>query len=303
MRAMLLGLVGLLSACSPAAMLNALAPMDGVRIETDLPYGAEPRQALDVYVPVGATVEAGADVSGAPASGVPVIVFLYGGGWTTGARSTYRFLGTALARRGHVVVIPDYRLFPEARFPDFVRDAALAVAWTRREATRFGADPRRLVVMGHSAGAHMALMLALDPRWLREAGMHPDRDLSGAIGLSGPYDFLPTPDAALGAIFPGDPRTSQPAGFARGDAVPVLLAHGRADTIVRPVQSERLAAAIRARGGRVDLRMYDGIGHAALIGAVASPLRWLAPVLNDIEGFVAAAELSGGWWSRGESNP
>ncbi len=289
-RAIVLGLAALLSACSPAAILNAVAPTDGLRIETGLPYGTAPRQTLDVY-------------AAAEASGAPVIVFLYGGGWTTGERATYHFLGTALARRGHVAVIPDYRLFPTARFPDFLRDAALAVAWTRREAARFGADPRRLVVMGHSAGAHMALMLALDRSWLNEAGMNPDDDLSGAIGLAGPYDFLPTRDADLAAIFPGDPKTSQPSGFVRGDAVPVLLAHGRSDWVVRPIQSERLAAAIRASGGRVELRMYDGVGHAPLIGAVASPLRWLAPVLTDIEGFVAATRRGEGWWSRGESNP
>lgn len=291
MRTILLGLLGLLSACSPATLLNAVTPVAETRIIPDLSYGADPRQVLDVYAPPG---------SAGPA---PVVVFLYGGGWQSGERAMYRFLGTTLARRGMVTIVPDYRLYPAVRFPDFLRDAAHATAWARREAASYGGDPRRIVLMGHSAGAYLAMMLAMDPRWLAEVGLRSDGDVVGVIGLAGPYDFLPPDDPDLAPIFPDPPAVSQPIGFARGDAPPVMLLHGGADGVVRPAQSERMAAAIRARGGRAELRAYRGVGHAALVGAIAPPLRWLAPVADDVTEFVAATRAGGGWWSQGESNP
>ena len=271
-----LGLPALLAACSPAGMLNALTPEDGVTAEPDLAYGRHERQRLDIYRPMAAE---------APA---PVIVFLYGGAWRTGSRTMYRFLAAPLARRGHVVVVPDYRLYPEARFPDFLRDAAAATAWVRQRIDRFGGDPGRIILVGHSAGAHMALMLTLDPAWLGEVGMDPDRDMAGTVGLAGPYDFLPTADPQLRAVFPGPAAISQPIGFARAGAPPVLLLHGRDDRVVRAEQTLRMAAALRSAGGAVRDRVYDGVGHATLVGAVAGPLRWFAPVLEDIDGFARA---------------
>ncbi len=291
MRRVALGLLGLLSACSPASLLNAVTPTAETRISRDLRYGPGPRQRLDVYTPAR---------SGDPA---PVIVFLYGGGWRSGERGLYRFLGTTLARRGAVAVVPDYRLYPTARFPDFLRDAAAATAWVQREVASFGGDPGRIILMGHSAGAYLAMMLAMDRRWLAEVGLRADRDIAGVIGLAGPYDFLPPEDPGLAPIFPDDPAVSQPIGFARGDAAPVMLLHGDADSVVRLAQSERMVGAIRARGGRAVVRVYPGVGHVALVGAMAPSLRWLAPVLDDVGSFVAATGAGGAWWSQGESNP
>ena len=126
----------------------------------------------------------------------PVIVFFYGGSWQSGNKSIYKFVGSALARRGRGVV-PDYRVYPEVIYPAFLEDGALAVRWTKDNATRFGADPNMLFVMGHSAGAYMAAMLALDSRWLGRAGLSPRRDIAGLVGISGPYDFLPLHDYTL----------------------------------------------------------------------------------------------------------
>lgn len=274
------GLLGLLSACSPASLLNAVTPTADTRLIKDVRYGPGPRQVLDVYAP---------DRSARPA---PVIVFLYGGGWRSGERGLYRFLGATMARRGAVVVVPDYRLYPMARFPDFLRDAAAATAWVHREVANFGGDPERIILMGHSAGAYLAMMLAMDRRWLAEVGLQADRDVAGVIGLAGPYDFLPPDDPNLVPIFPSDPAVSQPIGFARGDAPPVMLLHGGADSVVRLAQSERMVSAIRARGGRAAMRVYSGIGHTALVGAFAPPLRWLAPVLDDVGSFVATTPVS-----------
>ena len=88
-------------------------------------------------------------------------MIFYGGGWEDGSRADYRFAAMALARRGVVVMVPDYRLYPDVRFPDFIADGARAVRWARRNAIEFGADPRLLFSVGHSAGAYIAAMLKL----------------------------------------------------------------------------------------------------------------------------------------------
>ena len=268
-----LGMVAALgaSACSPAGVLNSLAP---ARLVADgVSYGDGPRRKLDVYAPQG----------GGP---FPVVTFLYGGGWTAGERAMYRFVGGALADRGLVVAIPDYRLYPAVRFPSFLQDCAAAVRWTRDNAGRYGGDAGRQFVMGHSAGAYNAAMLGLDGTWLAEAGMA-RRDLRGVIGVSGPYDFVPDTDELRDIFGPADqlPRT-QPITYADGRAPPMLLLTGTADTTVKPGNTTRLAARIREKGGSVEERYYDGIGHIEIIGAVGAPLHFLAPTLADSAAFM-----------------
>ena len=260
-----------LSGCSALDVLDTIVPAGGTVAATDLAYGTGPRQQLDVYRPV------------APAARpAPVLVFFYGGNWQTGARRHYRFVAQALAARGIVTVVPDYRLYPETRYPGFVEDGAAAVAWTAANIARFGGDPRRIVVAGHSAGAHTALMLALNPAFGVARGT-----LAGAVGLAGPYAFEPTGETRdILAVDRGGP-SAMPIDYADGTAVPVLLITGDADTTVYPSNSERLAARIRARGGRADLVVYPGVGHIKIVAALASPLAWLAPVRRDVVDFVA----------------
>ena len=282
-------LLGLLSACSPVDVLNAFAPTEGFRVTSDVAYRSGPRpsgrQALDVYSPVRPNA--------------PVVVFLYGGGWRDGRKESYRFLAAELARLGFVTVVPDYRVYPEVRFPGFLFDAAEAVAWTKRNIAQYGGDPKRLFVMGHSAGAHIAAMLTLDRQWLGRVGLDPDRDIAGMIGLAGPYDFLPLRDPVLQTIFApaGDLRLSQPITFARGDAPPMFLASGMDDTVVLPSNTTKLADRIRVQGGRVQAHLYPSLGHAVLIGAFARGLRWTAPVLDEVAAFLrsdnGAASISG----------
>ena len=268
----------MVSACSPARLVNALTSGAGSRMTADLAYAPGPRHGLDVYVPVK---------SYGP---VPVVLFFYGGGWNSGDKATYRFLGRTLAGDGVLVVIPDYRVYPAVGFPAFLEDAALAVSWAERNVARFGGDPRRLFLMGHSAGAYIAAMLALDRSWLRGVGMDPRRDLAGVIGVAGPYDFLPLDSDTLKAIFErGEPlEFTQPINFVDGTAPPLLLLAGAADTTVDPANSARLAARIRAAGGRVEQVLYPGVGHVGLIGAFAPLLRFLAPVLRDTLRFIRA---------------
>jgi acetyl esterase/lipase len=271
------GLLGLLmlSACSPVAVLNALAPAAGIVETRGVAYAPGDRHGLDIYAPAG-RIDA------------PVVVFIYGGGWTHGSKADYRFVGAALAASGFLTVIPDYRLFPQVRFPGFLRDNAAAVAWTRGNIGRYGGDPRRIFLMGHSAGAYNVAMLTLDRQWLAEDGVDADRDIAGAIGLAGPYDFLPLRDTELEDIFgsAGDLRLTQPISFARGDAPPLFLAAGTADQTVRPMNTEHLAAAIRRDGGDVEERLYPDVDHTKIIGAMAGVLRWLAPSMEDVTGFL-----------------
>ncbi len=272
-----LAMVALLSACSPVSILNALSPKSGLIETRDVRYAFGDRHTLDVYAPAGA-------------ERAPVVVFVYGGGWTSGQKDDYRFVGATLAARGFVTVIPDYRVFPQVRYPGFLRDNAAAVAWARANAARFGGDPDRLFLMGHSAGAYNVVMLTLDKQWLQEAGMDPDRDIAGTIGLSGPYDFLPLRDAELEAIFApaSDLRRSQPIVHARGDAPPLFLATGTNDDTVLPRNTEHLAAAIERDGGRVEARYYPGVNHTRIIGAVSGVVRWMAPTLSDALSFLKA---------------
>lgn len=272
-----------LAACSATGVLNALAPRDGITVTRDIAYADGPRHALDVYAP---------RPSGTAA---PVLVFFYGGNWDSGSKAMYRFVGAAMAARGVLTVIPDYRLYPQVRFPDFMYDAANAVAWTRANVARYGGDPHRLFFMGHSAGAQIATLLALDPAYLRSAGLSP-HDVCGVIGLAGPYDFLPLHDDELKAIFGPEaerPR-SQPINYVSPQAPPMLLLAGRDDTTVDPGNTLRLAARLRAAGVSVQDELYSGVGHKTLIAAFARPLGFLAPTREAAVRFIDAQGACGG---------
>ena len=257
--------------------LNALTPGDGnvVKRVDGAAYGPNPRQKLDVY---------------APAEGkgpLPVLVFFYGGGWNSGFRGGYAFVAKAFAARGFVVVVPDYRLVPAVRFPAFVDDGAAAIRWTVAHIAAAGGDPRRIAVAGHSAGAHIATLLALDPHYLTAAGV--PGSIKAVAGLAGPYDFLPFDKPSSVAAFgqATDPKATQPINFARRDAPPALLLTGDADDIVRPRNTVALAAALRAKGARVETKTYPGVGHIGLLLALSKPFRGKADVLATMIEFLS----------------
>jgi len=273
-----IGVLLLLGGCSGTAVLNALTPEGGYRVIPGIPYGGHPRQRLDLYIPDGA-------------DGAPVVVFFYGGRWQEGSREDYRFAAQALASRGYLVAVPDYRLHPEVVFPAFVEDGAAAVAWVHQRAAAYGGARRRLVLAGHSAGAHIAALLALDGRYLEAAG--PGRGIvAGFIGLAGPYDFLPLRAADLKAIFgpPAARPRSQPIRYVDDRAPPMLLAHGLSDRLVEPGNSRRLAGAVAAAGGRAELALYPGRGHVSLVASLAHPLQCYTPVLEDVARFIDGLE-------------
>lgn len=264
------GLVG----CSGQELINALTPTWGYQRYTDIAYGPLPRQKLDVDVPENA-------------KNAPVVVFFYGGRWSNGDKGGYKFVAEALTSRGYVVVIPDYRLYPNVTFPAFVKDAAKAVAWTHAHIDEYGGDPGKIFVMGHSAGAHIAAMLATNAKYLRAVGGSVDW-LVGMIGLAGPYEFLPITADDLQEIF--GPKSqwpaSQPVNFVTGNEPPMLLLHGGADKTVSPKDSKLLARLVREAGGKAKVIIYEGVGHIQLIAQLAAPLRWMGSQLDDIAAFI-----------------
>ncbi|HEX4051339.1 MAG TPA: alpha/beta hydrolase [Steroidobacteraceae bacterium] len=270
--------VGALTGCSTTALLNALQPRAGVRVTRDRRYAPGARGTLDVYAPRAAK------------GNVPVVLFIYGGSWDSGRKAEYEFVGDALASAGMVAVIPDYRVYPQVRWPAFLQDNARALRWAVDHAAAYGGDPHDVFLMGHSAGAYDALMLGLDPRWLAEVGLDPVRDLQGVIGLAGPYDFLPLTSARLQAIF-GPPQgrpATQPINFVTGHNPPLFLATDQADKEVDPGNTMRLAARVRAAGGDVSAHSYAHLTHALLLGVFAVPLRAVAPVRRDVVQFIRA---------------
>ncbi len=275
-------LLGLASCAwlSPVTLLNATATGNW-HVTRDVAYMPGPRGGLDIYVPAGA-------------KSAPVVVFFYGGSWQEGDKAMYRFVGAALAAHGIVTIIPDYRVYPAVRFPVFLQDAARAVAWSKDNAQNFGGDPNRLVLMGHSAGAYIAAMLALDPSYLGAEGLSPKHDIAGLIGLAGPYDFLPLHDPVIKIIFgaPDELARTQPINFITSGAPPAFLAAGLRDTTVDPQNSMRLAARLRAAGDTVQERYYPRLDHKLIIGATAPLLDFLAPVLPDCLTFIKNATNS-----------
>ncbi len=217
----------------------------------------------------------------------PVVVFFYGGGWAQGSADTYGWAARGLAEKGFVVVLPDYRKVPQVAFPAFVQDGAEAIRWTRDNIARFGGDRERIAVSGHSAGGHIAAMLALDPQWLAAAGA--PGAIKAAVGLSGPYDFLPLTGRAIPAMG-GWPRSSetQPISYARPDAPPMLLVTGTDDTTVRPKNARNLAARLRAMGARVEEKEYAGQRHEDIVMALSRPFRGKSSVLDDTATFLMA---------------
>lgn len=274
----------ILKFASPPGVLNFLnshTPGDtnAEKVAEAIPFGPDPAQKLNVWAPKDRQ----------PGQTYPVLVFYYGGGWAMGSRDEYDFAGRAFAAQGFVVVVPDYRLVPKVYYPVFVQDSALAVRWARDHVAQYGGDPRRLTLSGHSAGAYNAAMLALDGHWLRDVGVDPKIVRAAAL-LAGPYDFYPFDKprsiAAMGT-WPR-PLETQPIRFAAKDSPPLLLIHGTADDVVRPHNSERLAAKLKSLGAPVELELYADKSHNDLIMGVSKPLRYKSPALADSVTFLKA---------------
>ncbi|MEF2550423.1 alpha/beta hydrolase [Aurantimonas sp. A2-1-M11] len=260
-----------LSGC--AAVLNAATSGEGYGVVSDIRYGTGERGTYDLYIPATVTET------------TPLVVFLYGGSWESGDKETYLFVGQSLASDGIIVAIPDYRLYPEVRFPGFVEDAAEATArimtTVRGGAYGMPGGPHPVFLMGHSAGAQIAGLLATNGDWLSGEGQSPS-DLTGFIGLAGPYDFLPLSEERYKSIFPQETRTaSQPVNFVDGDEPPMLLIAGADDTTVKPQNTRSLAARVRAQGGEATDIIYPGVDHIGAITSFATALPLADETIRD----------------------
>jgi acetyl esterase/lipase len=281
--AWLLAISGVLAASGCTALsfavANAPARLTDVQRNTDIAYGALPRQRLDIYRPARADAAR------------PVIVFWYGGAWTEGARAQYRFVGTALAQLGYFVVLPDYRLYPEVRFPAFLDDGASAVHWVQQHIAQYGGDAQRLVLMGHSAGAYMASMLLADSQYLQRAQVDSNR-IVGLIAMSGPFNLTPN-TASLNAIFapPYSVADWRVTAQQKHATPPALLMHGLDDQLVLSAVSERFATQLRALGSDVTLKLYAHCDHVCPLAALSVPARKRATTLADVTVFLNSLSL------------
>lgn len=240
-------------------------------------------QVYDEELDLGLNIWAPTAASDKP---LPVVVFIYGGGWRAGSKDEYAFAGRALAHRGYITVLADYRLYPEAKFPGFLEDSAKAVAWVHDNIEPLGGDPNRIFLSGQSAGAYNVMMLALDRQWLGRLGKTPDF-IKGVAALAGPYDFYPfdseTTKNSFGSYH--DPKMTQPVNFVRADAPPLWLSTGVDDTQVRPRNSQILRDKILEAGGDAEYTEYSDMDHLEIMMAISKPFRNKGPVLDDMVAF------------------
>lgn len=263
-------------ACSPIKTLNALIPEGGYELRAAVAYGDLPRQKMDIYIPKGNTQVK-----------PKVVVFFYGGSWDSGSRVDYKFVGEALTSKGFIVVIPDYRIYPEVKFPGFMADPAKAAAWVKLHANEFGGDAEQVFLAGHSAGAHLVVMLSVNPEYLAHEHLKYSY-FAGTIGLAGPYDFLPLQSQRLKDIFgPENERwKSQPIEFVTGKNPPMLLMVGLKDDIVAPFNTFHLATKIKAKGGLVEVVEFPAYGHIDMAAKLAKPLRGDGELLEAMVDFI-----------------
>jgi acetyl esterase/lipase len=247
------------SGCAQESLLSPLnwgVGDDRTAATSNIAYGESARQRLDVYRPRGA-------------QHAPVVLFWHGGSWQRGGKDYYAFVGESLTRRGFVAVLPDYRLAPDHPFPDFLEDAASALRWTRDHAAAFGGDPDRIYLSGHSAGGHIALIVALDPQYLRAVGMAP-REIAGVMSLAGPTGLENLRGSGLTGVFPQaiPDRAFSPIALAAdhgSTAPPILLMTGLDDGVVPASNTGKLADAIRAGGGDVTAKFFPDVGHVGIL--------------------------------------
>lgn len=261
--------------------------LEDLSVHYDIAYASGARHGLDVYAPRNAEAR-------------PVVVYFYGGGWTSGEKRYQSWVAAALARRGYVAVVPDYRVYPQAVWPAFLQDNAAAIRWVRDNIARYGGDPAQIVLMGHSAGAFNAVTLAVDRRWLAQVGLDPRRDVKAVVGLSGPYNFLPLTGKTEKMIF--GPRTgyTDMLSLIDGRSPPILMVVGDNDEFVDTRDTLGTAGRIREKGGSARSIIYPGLGHNDTVDAISGTFSAPAsPVAGDVFAFIRDKGVGRqGWAAR-----
>jgi acetyl esterase/lipase len=238
---------------------TALAEEAGFSVTSDIPFGDLPRQVLDIYSPEMVS------------SDTPVLVFLYGGGFSNGNKTQIRWIARSFVQSGVIVVTPNYRLYPEVTFPAFIEDTAMAVSYVWRN-LRNGADiPRPIILGGWSAGAYISAMVAYDGRYLEAVGT-PPRAVTGFIGLAGPYWGGLCAGERCPHIFPEGTEANWPvARFVDASDPPMLLVRGTHDIFVDIGNLETLAAAGEAAGIDVTTVVVKDGFHEQMMSDIKEP--------------------------------
>jgi acetyl esterase/lipase len=263
-------------AISVLGVLNGISPSGGVGVSKNIAYGSEPLQDLDIYYPKPLTqaMKAQNTIS----NSYPMVVFVHGGSWESGTKEEYAFVGQSFAQAGYVTAVINYRKAPEYVYPAYVKDTAQAIAWSYNNAARFYADPQRLAVVGHSAGAFNMMAAVSNEDFLAPYGISP-KDISAVVGIAGPYsyDFRKFSSATA---FPAEatPDEVMPDRHIKGSQPPYLLLTAENDEIVYESNTIKMTKALKAYGANVENGEIEGASHATSIGAMASPLRWV----NDV---------------------
>ena len=277
----MMGLVMLIttSACSPVKLLNAVVPANTYQLQT-VAYGDLPRQKLDIYTP---------KQTSAALNARKVVIFFYGGSWDSGNKGDYKFVGEALASQGFIVVIPDYRVYPDVLFPAFMEDPALAAHWVKDHIQQYEGNTQQVFLAGHSAGANIAVMLGVNVEYLAKQSLKPT-DFAGIIGLAGPYDFLPLKSERLKIIFGPEAERwkSQPINFVNGKNPPMLLAVGKKDGTVWPRNTYNMAEKIKSKKGLVKVVEFENYNHIDMVAKLAKPLRGDGELLKVVTEFINA---------------
>lgn len=209
----------------------------------------------------------------------PTVIFIYGGNWRSGKRREFRFVADTLMGMGCNVLVPDFPLYPTARFAAILNGAVDGVNHFLDEVHQTGP----VILMGHSSGAQMAALMALNTELLN-AG----HKVEAMIGLSGPYDFYPFSEDDHWDLFSPEDHypQSQPVNYVRGDAPELYLLHGEDDTRVRRGHSKSLMLKQQEAGGRASREVYPGMGHIDAVVSFSRLHRRNNQLIRDIQSFI-----------------
>jgi acetyl esterase/lipase len=238
---------------------------EGIEAVAGIVYAEGPaedadKHKLDIYRRAGASKR-------------PVVVFIHGGAWVRGDRNQYPFLGNRFAREDAVVVIPSYRLAPKHKFPTQAEDAAAALAWVVRNISNYGGDPNRIILAGHSAGGHLAALLATNPKYLAAHGLKPEV-IKQVAALSGVYDLTGLEGRAQGRVFPQDEASlidASPVRHVRKDVPPFHITYCQWDYAILPQQARDFHATLQKAGARTELIYVPGENHISEMTALVKP--------------------------------
>ncbi|MBF4490628.1 alpha/beta hydrolase [Psychrobacter sp. N25K4-3-2] len=263
-------------ALSPLAVVNGITSSGGVGVSKNILYGDEPSQDLDIYYPkpLAQAMKAQSAIN----DSYPMVVFVHGGSWESGNKEQYAFVGQSLAQAGYVTAVINYRKAPEHVYPDYVEDAAQAIAWSIDNATSLHADPKRLAVVGHSAGAFNAVAAVANEDFLAPYGVKP-KDIKAVVGIAGPYSYdFRKFDSATAFAADATPDEVMPDRQIKGEQPPYLLLTAEKDKVVYATNTIKMTKALQEAGVTVENGEIKGASHATSIGAMAPPLRWV----NDV---------------------